>query len=147
MTSRPFDGSVYLADTSAWGRSGQVEVRTEWLGALRSNQIATCPIVMLELLYAARNQADFDTVDERLRALRDIPVTRSVTQAAITALRDLAGTGSGRHRVVAADALIAACAQEAGVGVLHCDRHFDRLAEVMSFESRWLVRPPVRRRR
>jgi hypothetical protein len=36
--------------------------------------------------------------------------------------------------------MIAACAQEAGIGVLHFDRHFDRLAEVMSFESRWLVR-------
>lgn len=141
MTTRPFDGSVYLADTSAWGRSGQADVRKEWSSALRSNQIATCPIVMLELLYAARNQAEFDTVAERLRALRDIAVTRSVTQAAIAALRELAGTGTGRHRVVAADALIAACAQDAGIGVLHCDRHFDRLAEVMSFESRWLLPP------
>lgn len=36
------------------------------------------------------------------------------------------------------DILIAA-AQEAGVGVLHYDHHFDRLAEVMHFSSVWLA--------
>jgi len=140
--SKPFGGSSFLADTSAWGRSNQIEIRTEWLAALRAGQIATCPVVVMELLYAARNRDEFDAIDERLRALRDVPVTRSITQAAIAALRELAGTGSGRHRVDTTDAMIAACAQEASVGVLHCDRHFDRLAEVMSFESRWLVRVP-----
>ena len=138
--SEPFGGSVYLADTSAWGRSNRVEIRAEWLAALRSGQIATCPVVAMELLYSARNRDEFDTIHERLRALRDIAVTRSITQAAIAGLRGLAGTGSGRHRVDVTDAMIAACAQEAGIGVLHCDRHFDRLAEVMRFESRWLVR-------
>jgi len=141
MVTEPFGGSVFLADTSAWRRSARDEIRSDWLAALRSNQIATCPIVMLELLFGARDRDQFDTLDEGLRALRDIPVTRSITQAAIAALRELAAKGSGRHRVTPSDALIAACAQDAGVGVLHCDRHFDRLAEVMSFESRWLVRP------
>jgi hypothetical protein len=37
--------------------------------------------------------------------------------------------------------LIAACAQEAAVGVLHHDADFDRLADVLDFESRWIVRP------
>lgn len=35
--------------------------------------------------------------------------------------------------------LIAAAAQEACVGVLHDDRHFDRLAEVLHFRSVWLA--------
>jgi predicted nucleic acid-binding protein len=138
--SKPFGGSSFLADTSAWGRSNQIEIRTEWHAALRAGQIATCPVVVMELLYAARNRDEFDTIEERLGGLRDVPVTRSVTRAAIAALRGLAGTGSGRHRLDTTDAMIAACAQEAGIGVLHCDRRFDRLAEVMSFESRWLVR-------
>jgi len=37
------------------------------------------------------------------------------------------------------DALIAATAAERGVGVLHYDEHFDRLASVLEFESRWIV--------
>lgn len=140
MATEPFGGSVFLADTSAWRRAARDEIRSDWLAALRSNQIATCPIVMLELLYGTREREEFNTLEQGLRALRDIPVTRSITQAAITALRKLAAEGAGRHRVTPSDAVIAACAQDAGIGVLHCDRHFDRLAEVMSFESRWLVR-------
>jgi len=38
------------------------------------------------------------------------------------------------------DLLIAACAQDSGVGVLHYDEDFDRLAEVLAFESRWIAR-------
>jgi predicted nucleic acid-binding protein len=140
ISNKPFGGGVYLADTSAWGHSNRVEIRTEWIAALRSGQVATCPVVVLELLYSARNRDEFDTIHQRLGALRDVPVTRSTTQAAIAGLRELAGKGRGRHLVDVTDAMIAACAQEAGIGVLHCDRHFDRLAEVMSFESRWLVR-------
>jgi len=37
------------------------------------------------------------------------------------------------------DALIAAAATERGVGVLHYDEHFDRLAAVLEFESRWII--------
>jgi len=37
--------------------------------------------------------------------------------------------------------LIAAAAQDASVGVLHYDAHFDRLAEVLDFESRWIAPP------
>lgn len=35
--------------------------------------------------------------------------------------------------------LIAAAAQSGAVGVLHYDHHFDRFAEVLAFESRWIA--------
>ncbi len=50
-----------------------------------------------------------------------------------------AGAHQDRRILVTADVLIAACAQEAGIGVLHYDARFDRLAEVMGFESRWIA--------
>jgi predicted nucleic acid-binding protein len=59
--------------------------------------------------------------------------------AAVTAMRELSRLGGLHHRVQMADVVIAACAQEAGMGVLHYDAHFDRLAEVMEFESRWIA--------
>jgi predicted nucleic acid-binding protein len=45
------------------------------------------------------------------------------------------------HRVRLPDALIAAAAQDVGIGVLHYDHHYDRLAEVLHFESRWIAPP------
>ena len=140
MTARaPFGGAVFIADKSAWEHSGDGSVRAEWRQALRASQIATCPITMMELLFSTRNRLEFEEVESRLRALRNMQLTRTVTEAALSAMRDLAASGSGKHRVPAPDALVAACAQDAGIGVLHHDRHFDRLAEVLRFESRWIV--------
>jgi predicted nucleic acid-binding protein len=54
-----------------------------------------------------------------------------VCRAALGASRDL----GARRRLPAADYLIAAAAAERGFGVLHADRHFELLAEVLEFES------------
>ncbi len=74
-----------------------------------------------------------------LDAMREAPLDRPVAQAAAAALRELTATGPLHHRVPITDALIAAAAAERGVGVSHYDEHFDRLAAVLGFESRWIV--------
>lgn len=55
------------------------------------------------------------------------------------ALRELAASGPPHHRVPITDVLIGAAAAERGIGVLHYDEHFDRIAAVLGFESRWIV--------
>lgn len=48
----------------------------------------------------------------------------------------MAERSDGCHRVPLADALTAAAAAEyGGIAVLHCDAHFNKLAEVLAFES------------
>jgi predicted nucleic acid-binding protein len=135
-----YDGRVFIADSSAWSNAGQPNVTDEWTQALRNEQIATCPVVKLELLYFARDGDDYDRLDEILAALRDVPITRSVTNAALAALRRLAHVEPRYQRSIKfPDLLIAAAAQDAAVGVLHYDHHYDRLAEVLEFESRWIA--------
>ena len=100
----------------------------------------TTPIVNLELLYSAETGAAFDQLAGDLAQLRTIPATRSVTNAAQQAMRRLAHVAPKYHRSVKiANLLIAAAAEDASVGVLHYDEDYDTLAEVMSFESRWIV--------
>jgi hypothetical protein len=138
--SLPYDGRIYIADASAWAKASHPKVREEWTGAMRRLQIATCPIVRLEMLYSARNGEDFDRLDTLLGALRDVPVTRSVTNAAIAGYRALAHRRPLYHRPIKfGDLLIAAAAQDGAIGVLHYDEHFDRLADVLEFESRWIA--------
>jgi predicted nucleic acid-binding protein len=93
----------------------------------------------MELKYAARTALELDGISASLAALRDVPVTASVQRAAEAAMRALAARAPLQHRVPLADLLIAAAAQEAALGVVHYDHHYDRLAEVLSFESRWLA--------
>lgn len=138
----PYGGAVLLADTSAWARSGARKVREQWRAALTANQLVSCPIVELEVLFSARDGVEFDQLASNLAQLRNVPVTRSVTNAARQAFRELAHRGAGRHRAsTLPDLLIAACAQDAAIGVLHYDRHFDTLASVLDFESRWIAPP------
>ena len=137
---RPFGGHTYLADSSAWSHAHDARVRDEWSAALRAGQIATGPIVKLELLYSARDGANFDQLEADLSQLRDVPITRSVTNAVLAAFRDLAHIGPLHHRSVSLpDLLIAASAQDAALGVLHYDEDFDVLAGVVGFESRWIA--------
>jgi predicted nucleic acid-binding protein len=139
-TRAVYGGGVFIADTSAWTRAHEQRVRRSWVTALRNRQIATCPIVNLELLYSTRTDSEFDQLAEDLAHLRDIPITRSVTNAALAAFRELAAVRPLFHRSVKLpDLLIAAAAADAVIGVLHYDAHFDRLAEVLRFESRWIA--------
>jgi hypothetical protein len=136
----PYDGGTFVADTSAWARADARSVRREWTAALRDGRIATCPIVKLELLLSARDGDEFDEIEDELAQLRDVPVTRSVTNAAQHAFRKLARVRPLHHRSVKLpDLLIAACASDAAIGVLHYDEDFDRLAAVLPFESRWIA--------
>lgn len=139
MSASPFGGGVFIADTSAWQHVGHEQVRAEWLAALEARQIATCSVVKFELLYSAFDPSAFDSVATDQALLRDVSVSVSVHRAALSAMRELAAAAPLHHRVPLPDLLIAAAAQEAGVGVLHYDRHYDRLAQVLSFESRWLA--------
>lgn len=137
-----YGGHVFIADSSAWNRASSPAVADEWRRAARSGQIATCPIVTLELVYSTRDGAGFDALAVELAQLRDVPISRSVTNAALRAYRELAYRQPLFHRSVSvSDVLIAAAAADAGLGVLHYDADYDTLAEVLSFESRWIAPP------
>jgi len=136
----PYGGNVFIADTSAWAHAEKPQVRVDWAAATRNGQIATTAIVAVEVLRSARNGSEFDVKAADLEALRDVPFTRSVTNAALRAFRELAHRQPLLHRSVTnEDLLIAAAAQDAAVGVLHYDADFDTLATVLDFESRWIA--------
>ncbi|MFZ1155055.1 MAG: PIN domain-containing protein [Solirubrobacteraceae bacterium] len=140
-TDPPYGGTILIADTSARVRTHEQSVREQWAAAVEADQIATCSIVTMEMLYSARDANGVAETEKIEASLRQIPVTASVQRAAIGAMRELAQHGAGAHRIPPPNILIAAAAQEAGIGVLHYDRHYDRLTEVLSFESVWVVRP------
>lgn len=94
------------------------------------------PIVRMEVLYSARSSSEYVELETDLDALRILRNDRAVTDAAMSAIGELAERSDGYHRVPFTDALIAAAAAEHGaVPVLHHDTHFDKLAEVLTFQS------------
>lgn len=49
------------------------------------------------------------------------------------------GLSPGAHRIPLVDYLLGAAAQHTASAVLHYDRDFDTLAEIIGFESIWLA--------
>lgn len=130
----------WVADTSAWARAAADEVAPDWRRLVRAGELVACPPVTMEMIFDAPDRDAVDMVATSMTGFRQAPITSSVTDAAIGAMRELAEKGAaGAHRVRVPDALVAAAAAEQGFGVLHYDRHFDTLATVLSFESQWVA--------
>jgi hypothetical protein len=131
--------AVYLADKSALTRSDtRPEVRDVIEPLLLAGRIATCGIVDLELLYSAPSRATHHELAGLLRALPRAPVTDVVVDRALEVQSLLADIGQHRS-VPLPDLLIAACAEAAGLTVLHYDADFERIAELTSQPVQWVV--------
>jgi predicted nucleic acid-binding protein len=130
----------WIADTSAWARAANPAVAEHWKAAAAAGELVGCPVVTLELLYDAPDRERVEAIATALAGMRQAPITRTVINAAISAVRELAAQGAaGAHRVRIPDALIAAAAADCGFSVLHYDHNFDRLATVLSFDSQWIA--------
>jgi predicted nucleic acid-binding protein len=131
-------GASFVIDTSAWWRLSvlPVELLRPLRDATLDDRMLITPVVRMEILYSARSSAEYTSYDAEMSALRMLRNDRAVADTAMSALRELAGRSDGYHRVSITDALIAAAAaQHGGLAVLHKDGHFDRLAEVLAFDS------------
>jgi predicted nucleic acid-binding protein len=121
---------VELADTSAWtNRHRQNAVRVDFDKRVIRGEIATCPPVLMELLWTARARADFEDTASRMSALPQLEADRPAWDRAVAVWLEL--VRRGRHRQARQpDLLVAAVAELAGVPVCHYDRHFEVIAEV-----------------
>lgn len=131
--------ATYLADKSALTRSDtRPEVRGAIEPLLLAGRIATCGIVDLELLYSAPNPATYHDLAEALRAMPRVPVTDSVVDRALQVQSLLASTSQHRS-VPLPDLLVAACAEAAGLTVLHYDSDYERIAKLTGQSVQWVV--------
>jgi predicted nucleic acid-binding protein len=79
-----------------------------------------------------RSAADYRQVEERLAAFHELRMNAETIATTVAAHRELGQ--QGHHQLPIPDLLIAACAQQHQAAVLHLDRHYDVLAEVLAFE-------------
>lgn len=104
--------------------------------------LALCDQVRLEILYSARSAMDYEELAVELDGLRSVPMNRGTFVRALEVQSGLSQRGGLHHRSVnIADLLIAACAEAAGAVVLHCDRDFDRIAQITNQPTEWIVDP------
>ena len=127
----------FLADTSAWHRSGRVADR--WEALLDDDEIATCTPVALELLYSARGPVDYRLLAGDLEALPWLVGDARSERAARVTQASLVERSQHRGSTPV-DLLVAALASANGLVLLHYDRHFDAIARVTGQPTEWLAR-------
>lgn len=135
---------MLLLDNSAWSRvvAGTLpsEAADAVAGWLEGRELATCLPFLLEAGYSATAAADHrEMMDDFGRLYQRVELNIAVEELAAQAQAELATRG--HHRLAPIDLMIAACAHEAGAGVLHYDRDYDVIAELTSlrFESVWVA--------
>ena len=128
----------WILDKSAAARARDTGVAAGL--AELAGSLFLCHVGQLEQLYSARSAEDYDEVDADLRATFDIVAAPTdVFERALGLQRDLAHHHGMWHRTPIPDLLIACTALHHGLGVVHVDRDFDRIAEVRPLVARRLA--------
>lgn len=144
MSVDRWDGqTAVLADTSAWMLARRSPHARELLfAAAERGDVAWCWPVRYELTLDAPSPERIAALDQTLDGLREIAVDRTVQRGVLSAMRELADGGShGAHRLPLTDLTVAVAAQRSGLDVLHYDRHFERLGELLGINTPWITEP------
>lgn len=121
--------SGWVLDKSAAARADDPGVAAS-LGEL-AGSLFICPVGELEQLYSARSARDYDRLKVDLRAAFGIVrAPPDVFERALALQQDLAHHHGMWHRTPIPDLLIAETALHHGLGVVHVDGDFDRIAAV-----------------
>jgi predicted nucleic acid-binding protein len=127
----------WIVDKSAVARVDDPMIRAQ-LDEL-AGCLWICPVGELEQLYSTRSGREYDALAVELREtlLRATPPP-DIFDRALALQRDLAHHHGLWHRTSIADLLIAETALLHGLGVVHVDGEYERIAEVRPLTARRL---------
>jgi predicted nucleic acid-binding protein len=127
----------WVLDKSAAARVGDPGISAQL--AELAGSLFVCPVGELEQLYSARSAEDYDFRREELHeTIESIVAPSDIFERALRLQRDLAHHSSMWHRTPIPDLLIAETALYHGLGVVHVDKDFERIAEVRPLTARRL---------
>jgi predicted nucleic acid-binding protein len=127
----------WVLDKSAAARAGDPRVGQQL--AELAGSLHICSVGLLEQLYSARSASDYDQLHSSL--MDDLEVVAPPADVFDRALRlqsDLAHHHGMWHRTPIPELLIAETALHNGLGVVHVDGDYDRIAEVRPLLTRRL---------
>jgi len=122
---------MVLVDTSVWIDffRGVDSLQADRLAILLETEqdLCICGLVLTEILQGVRSDTQFKKVERYLNELIYLPTTRAAYLTAAKLFRSARAKGVTIRNSL--DCVIAACAIENRVPVLHKDRDFERIAQ------------------
>jgi predicted nucleic acid-binding protein len=138
-------GGPVLLDSSAWVRVGlgrlAAAAQARFAAAIEARELVVSPPFAFEARYSARDGAAFRSLQLELRSLPHAWAGDRTWEVAEDAQQALAEAPGISHRISTADLLLAAIADQSGLGVLHYDHDFDLIREhtPLEFRSVWIA--------
>jgi hypothetical protein len=127
----------WILDKSAAARGADPVIGAQLVEL--AGQLFVCPVGELEQLYSARSARDYDQLQTELHAsFTTAAAPPDLLQRALVLQRDLAHYHGMWHRTPIPDLLIAETAVHHGLGVVHVDGDYARIAEVRPLIARRL---------
>jgi predicted nucleic acid-binding protein len=127
----------WLLDKSAAARSSDPVVGP--LLAEPAGPLHLCPVGELEQLYSARSAPHYDDLKVQLHhTFQIVESPPDLLRRALDLQRDLCHHHGMWHRTSIPDLLIAETALHHGLGIVHVDRDYERIAEVRPLVARRL---------
>ena len=128
---------THLLDSSVLTRLRHGAVREAIETQAERGELGRAVISDLEIGYSARNAAEWDRLEEALRAFELVETTAEDVRRAKQVQRMLAAKHQRGRKVP--DLLIAAAAESHSLIVMHYDADFDRIAAVTGQSCEWVV--------
>lgn len=128
---------THLLDSSVLTRLRHRAVRGAIEARAERGELGRAGISDLEIGYSARDAAEWDRLEEALRAFELVETTAEHVRRAKQVQRMLAAKHQRGRKVP--DLLIAAAAETRSLIVLHYDADFDRIAAVTGQSCEWVV--------
>ncbi len=127
----------WILDKSAAARAQAPAVQDRLVELAGSLHL--CPMGELEQLYSAISAKDYDQRKAQIhRTYHPAPAPDDILDRVLALQQDLARHHGMWHRLAIPDLIIAETALHHGLGVLHVDRDYDRIAEVRPLVARRL---------
>lgn len=128
---------THLADTSVLTRLTKPSIKPILAAMLEARTVARCAMSDLEIGYAARNAAEWDTLHRAMKHFQLVAVEAVDFERAAGVQRALAAMSQRGRKVP--DLLIAAATERRGLIVLHYDNDFEMISEVTGQPTEWAV--------
>ena len=128
---------THLVDTSVLTRLDRPAVRQAIEPRVARRELARATISDLEIGFSARDQVEWDALNDALCAFDVVETTADDVRRALQVQRMLAANHQRGRKIP--DLLIAAAGEARGLAVLHYDADFDRIAAVTGQSCAWVV--------
>jgi len=131
--------AVYLADRSAWRQIRHSDdARDRFHELARQGEVAVCPMIVEEILYAARSHREFLSWRRLLDTLTWLDTTSAMQRRALEIMESMARHGHRRGAGIP-ELVVAVTAEAHNATVLHYDPTFPRIAEYAPISQQWIV--------